>query len=79
MILLDSSHDSWENEVMFVKTAARILDLWFDMFSGPKWPKCIFWVLNPKVKNFFLDFMILLNSSHNYVNLGTFMIWNDII
>ena len=53
MILLDLSHDSWENEVMFVKIAARVLDLWFDMFSGPKWPKCSFWVLNPKVKKFF--------------------------
>ena len=24
MILLDSSHDSWENEVLFVKIGARI-------------------------------------------------------
>ena len=34
MILLDLSHDSWGNEVMFVKIAARVLDLWFDTFSG---------------------------------------------
>ena len=35
MILLDSSHDSWENEeVMFVKIAARVPHLWFDTFSG---------------------------------------------
>ena len=53
MILLNSSHDSWESEALFVKIAARILDLWFNMFSGPKWPKCSFWVLNPKVKKFF--------------------------
>ena len=53
MILLDLHHDSWENEVMFVKIAARVLDLWLDTFSGPKWPKCSFWVLNPKVKKFF--------------------------
>ena len=53
MILLNSAHDSWENEALFVKIATRILDLWFNMFSGPKWPKCSFWVLNPKVKKFF--------------------------
>ena len=30
MILLDLPHDSWENEVLFVKIGARILDLWLD-------------------------------------------------
>ena len=30
MILLDSSYDYWENEVLFVKTEARVLDLRFD-------------------------------------------------
>ena len=65
MILLDSYHDSWENEVMFVKIAARVLDLWLDTFSGPKWPKFSFWVLNSDVKNFFWDFMILLDSSRD--------------
>ena len=65
MILLDLHHDSWENEVMFVKIAARVLDLWLDTFSGPKWPKFSFWVLNSDVKNFFWDFMILLDSSRD--------------
>ena len=29
-ILLDLCHDSWENEVLFVKFGARVLDLWLD-------------------------------------------------
>ena len=29
LILLDSSYDSWENDVLFVKIEARVL--WFDM------------------------------------------------
>ena len=53
IILLYSSHYSWENEVLFVKIAASVLDLWLDMSSGPKWPKCSFYALNPMVKNFF--------------------------
>ena len=42
MILLDSSHDSWENEALLVKIGARVLNLWLDMSSGPKWPQCSF-------------------------------------
>ena len=42
IILLDLSHYSGENEVLFVKIGARVLDLWLDMSSGPKWPKCGF-------------------------------------
>ena len=42
MILLDSSHDSCENEVLFVNIEARVLDLWLDMSSGPKWPRFSF-------------------------------------
>ena len=38
IIYLDSSHDSGENEVLFVKTGARVLDLLLDMSSGSKWP-----------------------------------------
>ena len=53
MILLDSSHDFRENDGLFVKIAARVLDIWLDTSSGPKWPKCSFWVLDPKVKKFF--------------------------
>ena len=65
MILMNSYHDSWENEVLFVKIAARVLDVWLDTFSGPKWPKCSFWVLKPQGQEFFWDFMILLDSSHD--------------
>ena len=37
IILLDSSHDSWENEVLFVKIGARVLDVWLDLsrWRGP--------------------------------------------
>ena len=42
MILLDSSHDSWENEILFVKIVARVLDIWLDnsfaKVFGPKLP-----------------------------------------
>ena len=41
MIYLDSSHNSGENEVLFVKIGARVLDLWLDMSSGPKWPNVV--------------------------------------
>ena len=34
--LLDLSHDSWKNEVLFVKIKARVLDLWLDTSSSPK-------------------------------------------
>ena len=44
---------SQENEVMFVKIGARVLDLWLDTSSGPKWPKCTFLVPGPKFKKFF--------------------------
>ena len=30
MVLLDSSHDSWKNEVLFVKIEATALDQWLD-------------------------------------------------
>ena len=53
MILLDSSHDSWENDGLFVKIAAMALDIWLDTSFGPKWPKCSFWVPDPKIKKFF--------------------------
>ena len=39
IILLYSAHDFGKNEVLFVKTGARILDIWLDTSSGPKWPK----------------------------------------
>ena len=35
MVLLDSSHDSWENEALLVKIGARVLNLWLDTSSGP--------------------------------------------
>ena len=40
--LLDSSYDSGENEVLFVKIGARVLDLWLDKSSGPQLPECRF-------------------------------------
>ena len=36
-----------------MKIRARFLILWLDMYSDPKWPKCSFWVPEPKVKIFF--------------------------
>ena len=36
IILLVSSQDSWENEVLFVKIRARVMDLWLDTSSGFK-------------------------------------------
>ena len=42
MILIDSSHYSWENEVLFVKIEARDLDLLLDTSSGPRRPKFSF-------------------------------------
>ena len=39
IILLDSSHDSWENEVLFLKIEDGVLDLWLDTSSGPRWTK----------------------------------------
>ena len=53
MILLDSSHDSWENDGLFVKITAMVLDIWLDTSFGPKWPRCSFWVPDPKVITFF--------------------------
>ena len=47
MILLDSSHDSEENEVLLVKSGTRVLDLWLDMSSA-------FWtygLMNPLGQN----------------------------
>ena len=52
--LLDLSHHSRNNEVLFVNIGARVLDLWLDMSSGPKW--CQDLVSRPQVtrsKTFF--------------------------
>ena len=53
MILLDSSCDSWENNGLFLKIEARVLDIWLDTSSRPKWPNCSYWVPDLKVKKFF--------------------------
>ena len=53
MILLDFSHDSWKNEVLFVKIGVRIPDLWLDTSSGPKWPKFSLQTPGPTGKTFF--------------------------
>ena len=42
LTLMDSSHDSWVNEALFVEIGVRVLDLWLDMSSGPKCPKWSF-------------------------------------
>ena len=65
IILLDLSHDSWENEFLFVKIRARVLDLWLDTSSRPNSCKCSFYTPDPKVNFFFWDFIILLDSSHD--------------
>ena len=31
-----------ENKILFVKSGARVLELWLDTSSEPKWPKCSF-------------------------------------
>ena len=33
---------------MFVKIGARVLNVRFNMFYGPKWPKCSFHAPDPK-------------------------------
>ena len=53
MILLDSSYDLGEIEIMFVKIGARVLKLQLDMSSGLKWPKCSLEAPGPKVNTFF--------------------------
>ena len=40
IILLDLYYDPEENEVLFVKIGAKVLDLWLDTSSGTKWSKC---------------------------------------
>ena len=42
MILLNSSYDFGENEVLPAKIEARVPDIWLDTSVGPKWPKCNF-------------------------------------
>ena len=42
VILLDLSYNSGENELLFVKIGARVLDLLLDTSSGPKWHECSF-------------------------------------
>ena len=42
IILFDSSHDFWKNDILLVKIRARVMNLWLDTSSGHKWPKCSF-------------------------------------
>ena len=65
IILLDSSHDSWGNDGLLVKIAAIVLDVWLHTSSGSR-PRCSFCIPEPKVKNVFWDFMILVDSSHDF-------------
>ena len=50
---MDSLYDFRKSEVLFVKIEVRVLDLWLDTSSGPKWPKCNFYAIDPKVNKFF--------------------------
>ena len=60
MILLDSYHNSWKDEVLFVKVLAIILEIWLDMSFGPKWPKFSFYAPDPpKGQDISWDFIIL--------------------
>ena len=61
MILPDSSYDFGENEVLFVKIGARVLDIWLDTSFGPKWPKFSFLAQDPKVMKFL--------KLHNFIGL----------
>ena len=48
-----------------MKIAARVPDLWLDVFSGPKWPKCSFYAPDPKAKIFFEISQFHWISSHD--------------
>ena len=50
--LLDSSYDSWKNEVLFVNIGARVLELWLDTSPGPKSTKLVPRPQAPKSINF---------------------------
>lgn len=52
-ILLNLSYDPEENEVMFVETGTKILNLRLDTAFGPKWLKGSVMAPDPKVKVFF--------------------------
>ena len=40
IILLDSTYYLGENKIMFVKSEARVLDLWLDNYFGSKSLQC---------------------------------------
>ena len=52
-LLSESFYNFGEKEVLSVKIGAKVVDLWLDMFFGPKWPKCSFYAPDPKIKKFF--------------------------
>lgn len=39
---IDSSYNSEEYDVLFVKIGARVIDVRLDLSSEPNWPKCSF-------------------------------------
>ena len=49
---MDPSHDSWENEVLFVKIESRVLDLLLDTSSGPSGPNVSSRPQTPRSRNF---------------------------
>ena len=54
---------SQENEVMFVKIGARVLDLWLDTSSGQSSPNLVSWPQTPRSRHFlrFYDFIGLIS------------------
>ena len=67
MILLDSSHHLWENEVLFVKIRARVLDLCYGWIRvlGPSGPNIVFRPQQvPRSRQFlrFYDFIVFISS-----------------
>ena len=64
-ILLDSSQDSWENEVLILKIEASVPDWWLGSLLGQSGRGAVSRPQTPTSMNF-LRFMILLNSSHNF-------------
>ena len=56
---MDSSHDSSENDVLFVKIAARVLGLQLDRFLGPNGQNVVSGSQTPRSINFlrFHDFI----------------------
>ena len=64
---IDSSHDSWENVVLFVKIEARFWTYmsWCIFRTQGQVAQIYFLGPRPQGPDIFWDFIILLNSSHD--------------